>query len=160
MANPFPFVAGEVLTAADMNGIGEWTPYTPVLSAGGTPVTLGTGSAQSGTYARIQDLIIYRFRISFGTSGQNFGTGNYTVSLPVTANGVTQFYENSIGVTSVFDASLNNVYYANAWISSTTALSLIVQGAFNTVLNNVTQAVPVTAAASDSYSGLVVYRAA
>jgi hypothetical protein len=160
MANPFPFVAGEVLTAADMNGIGEWTAYTPVLSAGGTPVTLGAGSTQSGTYARIQDLIIYRFRVAFGTSGQNFGSGNYTISLPVTASGVTQFYESSIGTTAIYDQSAGNVYYANAWISSTTSLSLISQAAFNGGLNNVTQIFPFTAAASDSYSGLVVYRAA
>jgi len=29
MANPFPFTAGQVLTAAQMNGIGETTSFTP-----------------------------------------------------------------------------------------------------------------------------------
>ena len=160
MANPFPFVAGEVLTAADMNGIGEWTSYTPVLSAGGTPVTLGAGSTQFGQYARIQDLIIYRFRISFGTSGQNFGSGNYTVSLPVNASSITQFYENTVGVITLYDSSIAVNYFANAWFAGAGEVTLTYQQSFNGALANVTQAAPFTAAAGDTYSGLVIYRAA
>jgi hypothetical protein len=32
MANPFPFASGDVLTAANLNSIGEYTGYTPTFS--------------------------------------------------------------------------------------------------------------------------------
>jgi hypothetical protein len=160
MANPFPFVAGEVLTAADMNGIGEWTSYTPILYASGVPVTLGTGSTQFGQYARIQDLIIYRFRINYGTSGFSAGGGFYTVSIPVLASGATQFYENSLGTTAVYDSSTASVYFGNAWLSTNSVLSLLYQTGFNASMTNVSPTAPFTVAASDGYSGLIIYRAA
>lgn len=160
MANPFPFVAGEVLTAADMNGIGEWTSYTPVLTASVTNPTLGTGSAQVGSYARIQNLIIYRFRISFGTSGISGGSGSYRVSLPVAASGTTSFYEANNGQTSFFDSSANNLYFAQAWLANANYLTILVQNAFNTFNQDLTATVPVTVAANDTITGLVIYQAA
>jgi hypothetical protein len=30
MANPFPFASGDVLTAAELNSIGAWTPSETV----------------------------------------------------------------------------------------------------------------------------------
>jgi hypothetical protein len=160
MANPFPFVAGEVLTAAELNGIGEWTSYTPVLTASVTNPTLGTGSTQSGSYARIQNLIIYRYFVGFGTSGVNAGAGNYKISLPVASSGITSFYENNIGSVAFFDTSANSIYYANAWIADVNNVTPIYQATFNGALLNVTAAVPVVPAAQDALSGLVVYRAA
>jgi len=158
MANPFPFVAGEVLTAADMNGIGEWTSYTPVLTASTNP-TLGTGSIQSGAYARIQNLIIYRFFIGFGTSGVNAGAGNYRISLPLASAGVTSFYENNIGSVAFFDTSANSIYYANAWIADVNNVTPIYQAVFNGNLNNISATAPVVPAAQDALSGLIVYQA-
>jgi hypothetical protein len=160
MANPFPFVAGEVLTAADMNGIGEWTSYTPVLTASVTNPTLGTGSAQVGSYARIQNLIIYRFFIRFGTSGISVGSGSYRVSLPVTASGTTQYYETNNGTTAIFDSSSNGVYYANAYLANTSYISILAQNGFNGFMNDASATVPVVPAANDVYSGLVIYQAA
>ena len=53
MANPFPFTAGQVLTAAQMNGIGEATiAYTPTISNG----TLGNGT-MSAYYSRVNKLV-------------------------------------------------------------------------------------------------------
>ena len=160
MANPFPFVAGEVLTAADMNGIGEWTSYTPVLTATTTNPTLGTGATVIGSYARVQNLIIYNFLITFGTSGFVAGVGDYKVSLPVTANAVSNYYQNSNGQTSFFDSSANTVYAANAWLGSTTTLSLLYLQTFNGILNTVSPTNPVVPAVNDAISGLVIYRAA
>jgi hypothetical protein len=160
MANPFPFVAGEVLTAADMNGIGEWTSYTPVLTATTTNPTLGTGSSATGAYARVQNLIVYNFQILFGSSGVNAGSGNYKVSLPVTSNATSAFYQASNGQTSFFDSSANTVYFANAWLESTTNLTLLSQLSFNGNLQNISATAPVIPAANDAISGLVIYRAA
>jgi hypothetical protein len=160
MANPFPFVAGSVLTAAELNGIGEWTSYTPVLTAATTNPTLGTGSSSTGSYARIQDLIIYRFAITFGTSGVAAGSGVYRVSLPVTASATTSFYEIGNGQTSFYDSSLVVIYFANAWLPNTTYLEILYQQTFNGLLSNVTNAAPVIPAANDAISGLIIYQAA
>jgi hypothetical protein len=160
MANPFPFVAGEVLTAADMNGIGEWTSYTPVLTATTTNPTLGTGSSATGAYARVQNLIVYNFQILFGSSGVNAGSGNYKVSLPVTSNATSAFYNATNGQTAFFDSSANSVYFSPAWLESTTNLTLLYQGAFNGNMANISDTTPVIPGANDAISGLVIYRAA
>ena len=160
MANPFPFVAGDVLTAADMNGIGEWTSYTPVLTASTTNPTLGTGSTVIGSYARIQDLIIYRFYIGFGSSGVNAGSGFYYVSLPVTANQFGNFFTASSGQTAFYDSSGNAIYFANSWMDTSTRISIIFQQSFNGAMANMTNSVPAIAAANDVISGYMIYRAA
>jgi hypothetical protein len=159
MANPFPFVAGEVLTAADMNGIGEWTSYTPVLTATTNP-TLGTGSTATGSYARVQNLIVYKYFVQFGTSGISVGTGNYKISLPVPALAVTQFYDIDNGTGAFFDNSANVIYYAHAWITDANNLSPLWQQTFNGAMLNISASSPVVPAATDAFSGLVIYRAA
>jgi len=158
MANPFPFVAGEVLTAADMNGIGEWTSYTPVLTATTTNPVLGNGTAV-GEYARVQNFIVYRFSITFGST-TTVGSGNYKISLPVTGVQYGAYYSAGTGQFSYFDVSTGNNYYANAWMDTATTLSLLYLNAFNGTLANVTAAAPVVPATGDSYSGLIIYKAA
>ena len=160
MANPFPFVAGEVLTAADMNGIGEWTDYTALLTATGTNPTLGTGALNSSRYARIQNLIIYQYFVQFGSSGVNAGSGGYKISLPVPAAGTTSYYEIVGGQTAFFDSSAVTIYYANAWFNDVNNAVLIWQSGFNSSLNNLTAASPVIPAANDAFSGLLIYKAA
>ena len=160
MANPFPFTSGQVLTAAQMNGIGEWTSYTPVLTASVTNPTLGTGSQQLGSFARIQNLIICRFYIAFGASGTNAGSGSYRVSLPVNANPFGAFFSASSGQTSFFDSSANNIYFANGYIPASTYAAILVQNGFNTFMNDLTNAVPVIPAANDVISGYLIYQAA
>ena len=160
MANPFPFTAGQVLTAAQMNGIGEWTSFTPVLTATVTNPTLGTGSSVAGQYARVQNLIIYQFRITFGTSGVVAGSGNYKISIPITAQSTSAFHSSQLGQTTFFDSSANVNYFANAWLESTTNLSLLYQVTFNGLLVNISATAPVVPAANDEINGLVIYRAA
>lgn len=160
MANPFPFVASTVLTAAQLNGIGEWTSYTPILTATTTNPTLGTGSSSVGSYARIQNFIFYRFVITFGTSGVNAGVGTYRISLPVAASGTTNFTENPLGTTLFTDSSLGGNYFCSAWISDVNNLSPIYQTGFNGSVNNIGAANPVIPAANDVLSGFVTYRAA
>jgi hypothetical protein len=160
MANPFPFVAGNVLTAAELNGIGEWTSYTPVLTAATTNPTLGTGSSAVGSYARIQNLIIYNFLIRFGSSGVVPGVGIYSVSLPVTASAVTQYYTIQSGFTQFFDQSANAVYPATTYIETTSKIGLFFNSSFNGPLNSISATAPVIPAVNDGISGLIIYRAA
>lgn len=66
---------------------GSRVTVTPTLSASTTPPTMGTGATRNAWYAYLPGPSIhYVFFIRFGTSGTNQGSGNYTVSLPVTAN--------------------------------------------------------------------------
>lgn len=56
--------------------------YTPVITAGGGGLVLGTGSVATGAYYRIFDQIFYWGEFRFGTSGFNAGSGAFEVSLP------------------------------------------------------------------------------
>ena len=82
MANPFLFVAGTVLTAAKLNGIGERTSFTPTITSGlGSITTVG---ALACTYMRVQNIIVVEFDITITTIGT--AGGGILFTLPVTAN--------------------------------------------------------------------------
>jgi hypothetical protein len=77
MANPFPFVAGNVLTAAELNGIGEaWTSYTPVIKGGATTVT---ATIQYAKYARVNKLVVVQMRATVTSTGAANGIINITL---------------------------------------------------------------------------------
>jgi hypothetical protein len=80
MANPFPFTTGEVLTAADMNSIGETVAYTPIW----TSLTVGNGSNTS-TYTRINNFVHYEGKLTFGST-TSITASAPQFSLPITAN--------------------------------------------------------------------------
>lgn len=62
-----------------------WTAWTPALTGTTNPV-LGTGGSATGRYTRLGKTVLCSGRITFGTTGQSFGTGTIAVSLPVAAN--------------------------------------------------------------------------
>jgi hypothetical protein len=78
MANPFPFTAGQVLTAAQMNGIGERVAFTPTW----TNLTVGNGT-QSFSYVRVQNLVYIQGKFTFGTTSAV--TGGIFMNAPVTS---------------------------------------------------------------------------
>lgn len=100
------YAAGDVLTAAAMNSIGEaWStfPSGPTWTSLGTAPTLGNGTF-TGRYCQINKVVIARYVLSPGST-TTYGTGIYYFSLPVTANsnyatrdpiGVAQLYDNTI----------------------------------------------------------------
>ena len=100
MANPFPFVAGDVLTAAELNGIGEaWTTYAPTLTQG---VAL-TNTVQYAKYTQVNKLVFVAVSLqitSAGTAGNviklglpiTAATGGGTFGTPLVAGG---FYDSS-----------------------------------------------------------------
>jgi hypothetical protein len=79
MANPFPFVAGDVLTAAALNGIGESATFTPSI----TNFTLGNGTSV-GKFVRVNKLVYFRVAISFGST-TSIAAGNKDLTLPIAA---------------------------------------------------------------------------
>ena len=111
MANPFPFVAGDVLTAAEMNGIGEaavsWTPTY-------TGFTLGNGTVVA-KYVRVNKLIFGYFFLTLGST--SVITGTVQISSPVTLNS-SQVNQLS-GSVIYFDASVGAAFVGPTVISGT-----------------------------------------
>lgn len=95
-STPRTWAAGETVTAAELNAEirdaftnlqAGWTSWTPTLTAASTNPSLGTGSSL-GVYSRIGKTVYYRGRVLFG-SGATFGSGTYSISLPVASSGST-----------------------------------------------------------------------
>lgn len=59
----WPYVIGDVLTAANMNSIGAWTAFTPSW----TNVT-STSPSNSGQYCLLNDTLFFRAQYVVGTS--------------------------------------------------------------------------------------------
>lgn len=75
--------AGATLTAAQMNTYlpQEFSTYTPSWTASTSNPSIGNGSI-SGRYIAFGDFIRFRIRIVAGST-TTFGSGNYSLSLPV-----------------------------------------------------------------------------
>ena len=66
MANPFPFSVGAVLTAAQMNSIGEaWTSYTPTIRQG---VNV-TKTIQECRYTQVNKLVFVKAHFQLTSAG-------------------------------------------------------------------------------------------
>jgi hypothetical protein len=103
------FAPGNVLTAAQMNAIGEnlnaiggaWTAYTPTW----TNITVGNGT-QDSAYLNAGKLYLVRIKLTFGSTTSVSGLpeftlpnsatyeGSYSVFTPV---GLATFYDDSAG---------------------------------------------------------------
>jgi hypothetical protein len=145
--------AGQVLTAATMNSIGAaWETWTPTLTASTTNPTLGTGSTATGRYGRVNKIVHGNAQIQFGTAGVAAGSGNYFVSLPVTAqaNGVIG------GTWQAYDSSTLTVYFGSLVLDTTSRVILY----YNNPASFVTNATPWTWAASDFIRVWFTYEAA
>jgi len=103
MANPFPFVAGSVLTAAELNGIGEaWTSYTPTVTQG---VAI-TKTITYAKYARVNKTVIVSVSLALTSAGT--ASSILTVSLPLTSLNTSSF--TTVGQAFFYDASAATPY--------------------------------------------------
>ena len=73
MANPFPFASGDVLTAAELNQIGELQTWTPTFNFS----SLGNGT-YTAEYIQINEFVFFNFLWTLGStstvsSGVRFG---------------------------------------------------------------------------------------
>jgi len=92
MANPFPFSVGAVLTAAQMNSIGENAiAYTPTVAAISGTITSYTVAAKS---QRVNKICIVQFQIAITNAGT--AAVGYKMTLPFTA--VAAYGNVAIGV--------------------------------------------------------------
>ena len=105
MASPFPFTAGQVLTAAELNEIGDVQTYTPTWTAtGGTP-TIGNGTL-SGKYAVINNWCVGQIRMVLGSTSSFSGTSEWRWSLPVAAVNPLSVGTSIIGAAHVVNAGV------------------------------------------------------
>lgn len=56
--------------------------YTPILKAGGTAITLGTGGSYQGRYSRSGKLVNVKMRVIWGT-GATIPAGQLSITLPI-----------------------------------------------------------------------------
>ena len=152
MANPFPFVAGQVLTAAQLNGIGEAaTAFTPTF----TGYTRGNGTSQS-YYTRVNKLVFVSCFETLGTTSAV--TGTIAMTLPVTASRqssipVSRGYIEDTGV---------QLYWATIFPQSTTKVQVFTDATGGTYASNggVSSTVPMTWGNLDNFGFAFVYEAA
>lgn len=148
------FLALQELTAAGLNAaLGTWTNGTPTLTAATTNPTNYTATSR---WEQNGKLGIMLFQVTAGASFTP-GTGNYSISLPVTAvlNGPTA------GMVRLFDSSSGNAHLgARVALNSATALGMQVTTTFGGSLVNVAHNVPWTWAVGDIMDGFVIFEVA
>ena len=153
MANPFPFVANTVLTAAELNGIGEATTYTPTF----TNLSIGNGTS-SFKFTRVNNNILLLGSIIFGSTTSV--TGLINITFPISAD--TTVNTGVIGIASAQDSGVGTFPLA-IFQESTTLLRLFAIGSASTYLGPLTatsSTVPFTWANTDEIRLMVMYKAA
>jgi hypothetical protein len=152
MANPFPFTAGQVLTAAQMNGIGEaGTTFTPTW----TGYTRGNGTTVA-YYVRVNKLVYVYVEETLGSTS-SMGSAP-TLTLPITA-ARTQAVSPS---RNRIDDTGANVYWGTTVPISTTQVVVyadLVSGTY-TAFAGITATIPMTWASTDKFAIAFVYEAA
>jgi hypothetical protein len=101
MSAPGTFSPGEILSAADLNAIGTWTSYTPVLVQSGTR----SATVDYAEYCQINKFCVANVSLTCTTTG---ASGNIiTVSLPVNATSDSAIKVFGSGM--IFDTSGSDV---------------------------------------------------
>jgi hypothetical protein len=153
MANPFPFTAGQVLTAAQMNGIGEATAFTPTI----TNAVLGNGTV-TGSYVRVNKLVYGIIKFALGSTSTI--TGQLQFSFPIT-NAASQATV-IVGNAYYYDNSTGSTFDCKTYRLSTTQMSFFVNNASATytTFSVVNATVPVAFGAGDEFVCSFTYEAA
>lgn len=108
MTGPGGFSPGDVLSADDLNSIGVWTSYTPVLDQNGTR----TATVNYAKYVLINKLCYVNVDLTCTTTGQS-GGNSPSITLPFTnvsqstnlPVGVGLFFDSSASTTTIFPVS-------------------------------------------------------
>ena len=82
MANPFDFSSGAVLTAAQLNQIGDYTAFTPNW----TNVTVGSGGTNAGFAAEVNECVFFEIGLVLGTSSSISGSVYFAVPVGTAAS--------------------------------------------------------------------------
>jgi len=152
MANPFPFVSGAILTAAELNGIGEaGTTFTPTW----TGYTRGNGTTVA-YYVRVNKLVYVYVEETLGSTS-SMGSAP-TMTLPITAARLQAVSPSRNRI----DDTGANVYWGTTVPISTTQVVVyadLVSGTY-TAFAGITATIPMTWANTDKFAIAFVYEAA
>ena len=111
MASPFPFTSGQVLTAAQLNSIGEATAFTPSwLNL--TP----WNAVESWHYVQVNELVYFTGQTTLGSTSSI--TGLFQFQFPVgtqlsavgALGGIATYLDSSAGVTNIGTMDLVSGY--------------------------------------------------
>jgi hypothetical protein len=158
--DPRTWLAGEKPTAALLNlhlrnnlkAIGDpWIAYTPVWAATGTAISLGNGTV-TGLYMQAGKLVWGTFFITSGTT-TTYGTGNYSITLPVTAKNIFP-----LPIGDLIGLSSGSVYHEGALHG--TGLNTAASGSFAGARWSATGPFTPGAGAVNRYAGSFLYEAA
>ena len=152
MASPFPFTAGQVLTAAQLNGIGESTSFTPTWSG----FTLGNGT-EEWYYVRVNDLIHVYGNTQLGSTSAV--TGELQIDLPVEREALASTYE-ILGTATLFEAGVA-FWQGTAFSTNTTTcrLSPLLANVTYVKQGTTSSTVPFTWGSGDAIGASFTYKA-
>ena len=141
MASPFPFSAGSVLTASQLNSIGDPVSFTPTFSG----VTVGNGTVNA-YYWRVNNLVFWRLLFELGSTSAI--TGTVYVEYPVASSGS---WVNAIGGNAYFDDANGTDYYGFLYRNNSVRARVVVGNASSTYLtySSLSSTVPFTWATGD-----------
>jgi hypothetical protein len=133
---------------------GAWTAYTPSWTGSGSNPTAGSHTI-SGKYIRIGQTVHFIIEITAGAS--NYGTGNYSLTLPFNMAATTRI---PFGGT-FWDNSLSDLYPIWGRRVSGATVALVLDGTTaGGPIRSLSQTAPVTIATSDQISIHGTYEAA
>ena len=156
MASPFPFTAGQVLTAAELNEIGEFVDYTASAS-GGIGLTVGNGTWDFAGYVQVQNLVIYQIEFTLGSTSAI--SGNIAINLPISSKAYSTTTYYGVGTFSDIGTA---TYPAVCRSINQTAFAIHPQSASATYLvqSSASATVPFTWTTGDRITATVIYEAA
>ena len=152
MANPFPFVSGNVLLASELNGIGEaGTTFTPTWSG----YTRGNGTTVA-YYVRVNKLVYVYVEETLGSTS-SMGSAP-TLTLPITASRLQAISPSRNRI----DDTGAQVFWGTTVPISTTQVVVYADLASGTYVSfaGITATVPHTWASTDKFAIAFVYEAA
>lgn len=145
MATFGTFAAGQVLTAAELNAVGDWQTYTPALEGSTTDPTVST---VGGLYYEMNEIVIARVSFTVFTSA---GSGTYYFTTPTDI--LADLFPIAYGLYS------DGTYYPFVGAKSGTGARRVfmVMSHDNSIMNS---ANPITPGASTRLEATVIYRQA
>jgi hypothetical protein len=142
MATLGTFTAGQVLTAAELNGIGTWTTFTPSWSN----ITVGNG-VSTGRYSQINDMLFIKATFKLGSTSTMGTNPGITIPGGFTAENAGQAQVGSV----IYEDAGTATFLGSAFAESTTILRFYVLNAAvaYAAWAVVTASVPMTWATND-----------
>lgn len=126
---------------------GSFSTYTPSWTASSSNPSLGNGTF-SGRYIQIGKLVVVLLSLTAGSTTA-YGTGDYSISLPVTSTGAS-----CAGTAQILNASVQR-YSTVALLASATTVSWVIDA-----VGLWGPSSPFTFGSGDALSGAIIYEAA